>query len=513
MATVFAPREPARPDRLIPAFLVTFFSIVVIRSAWLGDDAYITLRTVDNLVNGYGLRWNVAERVQVFTHPLWMMLVAAAYVVTREPYYTVLALSIALSIAAAVFVSRIGGDRAAAVWAVTALVCSKAYIDYSTSGLENPLTHVLLIAFWMAWRWSDRDRGAAWMWLAAGLLCLNRFDLILLILPALATRLSDVRDRTKSVVIGMSFPAVWSLFALWYYGTILPNTAYAKLETSVSHRELAAQGALYLLNSISLDPSTLLVVLVALLVSLRSPRREWLLPVGLALYVGYIVVIGGDFMSGRLLSPVLLGAVLQILSVRRERTVTWMAATAITLLVGMTAARSPLLTQARTSIPLEVLIEPTGIVDERMMYYEQGLGLLLTNRGETPRHPWIKLGMDARSGPHVITGVTIGMIGYYAGPAIHIVDVLALTDPLLARLPADPGWHIGHFTRTVPEGYLETLQSGRNMIRDAQLAMLYEKIQLITRGPLWSAKRLRAIVEMNIGMYDGWRHAASASMR
>ncbi|MBK7217390.1 MAG: hypothetical protein IPH95_10125 [Candidatus Promineofilum sp.] len=32
--------------------------------AWMGDDAFITLRTVDNFVAGRGLVYNVGERVQ-----------------------------------------------------------------------------------------------------------------------------------------------------------------------------------------------------------------------------------------------------------------------------------------------------------------------------------------------------------------------------------------------------------------------------------------------------------------
>ncbi len=42
----------------------------------MSDDAYITLRTVDNFINGYGLTWNISERVQAYTHPLWMFLLS-----------------------------------------------------------------------------------------------------------------------------------------------------------------------------------------------------------------------------------------------------------------------------------------------------------------------------------------------------------------------------------------------------------------------------------------------------
>ena len=75
------------------------FATVVLRTAWISDDAYITFRTIDNVLHGFGARWNVAERVQAYTHPLWMVLLTAAEFITREPYFTALAASLALSIA------------------------------------------------------------------------------------------------------------------------------------------------------------------------------------------------------------------------------------------------------------------------------------------------------------------------------------------------------------------------------------------------------------------------------
>jgi arabinofuranosyltransferase len=35
---------------------------------FISDAACITLRTVENFLDGYGLRWNVAERVQSYTY-------------------------------------------------------------------------------------------------------------------------------------------------------------------------------------------------------------------------------------------------------------------------------------------------------------------------------------------------------------------------------------------------------------------------------------------------------------
>jgi arabinofuranosyltransferase len=269
------------------------------------------------------------------------------------------------------------------------------------------------------------------------------------------------------------------------------------------------QGLLYVLNSLSLDPLTLSIVLVGLIVSCSAPRREWAVAAGILAYLAYVVAIGGDFMSGRMFTPIFVVAVLQILACHRESPAVWFAAMALTLFVGLTAPRPPVFFEAATTFPEEYLIEPTGIADERLIYHQQGMGLLLTQRGVAARHPFIKLGLDARTGPRVVSAMTVGMMGYYAGPAVHIVDVLALAEPLLARLPAAPHWRIGHYMRGVPEGYLETLETGRNTIRDSRVAMLYEKVALITRGSIWEPRRLRAIVSMGTGGYDDLMDAES----
>ena len=97
---LFDKRSWARVGRIACASAVGLYVVVLLRAAWMSDDAYITLRTIDNFVNGHGLRWNVAERVQVFTHPLWLFLIAPVYLVTREAFYTTIVLSLLISIAA-----------------------------------------------------------------------------------------------------------------------------------------------------------------------------------------------------------------------------------------------------------------------------------------------------------------------------------------------------------------------------------------------------------------------------
>ena len=88
----------------------------------------------------------------------------------------------------------------------------------------------------------------------------------------------------------------------------------------------------------------------------------------------------------------------------------------------------------------------------------------------------------------VVAWSNVGMSGFYAGPQTHIVDMIALTEPLLARLPAkeDPETGAGHYGRIMPAGYLETRVSGENRIADPNLARYYEKLKIVVEGELFS---------------------------
>ena len=96
----------------------------------------------------------------------------------------------------------------------------------------------------------------------------------------------------------------------------------------------------------------------------------------------------------------------------------------------------------------------------------------------------------------------VGLHGYYAGPAVHIIDQLGLCDPLLARLPSAAHWRIGHFYRGRPAGYRETIATGVNHLQDPRLIAYYNRLATITRGPILNWRRFQTIARMNLGEYD-----------
>jgi arabinofuranosyltransferase len=502
----------ARRSRLaLLALLLSFYALVVLRTAWLCDDAYITYRTVDNFVGGLGLRWNPAERVQAYTHPLWMFVVAAGYGLSGNIYWTALATSLACSLLA---LWLLAGRLATSPWnaaiGVAALVLSSAFVDYSTSGLENPLTHLLLALFAVRFLTRPIDGpNLGVLALTASLATVNRLDTVLLYLPTLGLALLRFgRWRGLAIAAAGFAPLVaWELFSLIYYGFPFPNTAYAKLELYLPREEVLVQGLRYLENSLRLDPITLAALAAGGALALLSrSRTELALWGGAVLYVAYVVGVGGDFMAGRMLTaPLFCGALLLARAEPLRRATRAIPALVALLALGLAAPNPSFLSGLREEIAHAAVIEANGIADERR-YYEPFTGLSsYAVHGGVPANEWTVQGERARrEGLRFVVMSYVGFYGFAAGPAVHVVDQHGLGDPLLARLPPPyrPDWRIGHVWRELPEGYWEGLRTGVDRIADPGLAEYYEKVALITRGPLWSAKRWDAILGMALGRYE-----------
>ncbi|HLK41014.1 MAG TPA: hypothetical protein VKU41_29890, partial [Polyangiaceae bacterium] len=149
-----------------------------------------------------------------------------------------------------------------------------------------------------------------------------------------------------------------------------------------------------------------------------------------------------------------------------------------------------------------------GIVDsQREAWPSAGLSGLTLFR-PIPDHESVRLGKDLHAHPErVPVWGGVGMAGFYAGSVGHVVDMHALTDALLARLPAPDASHetrdrIGHIIRRIPEGYVETFEKGSNQIKSPELAQYFDALRLVTSAPLFAPSRLRAMFGMWFGAYD-----------
>lgn len=497
------------PENIVILMAILLFAVVIIRSAWVCDDAYFTARTLDNWINGYGLTWNIGERVQAYTHPLWLFTLLPLFVLTKSFYFTVIFLSLFFSVATIVlFVTRVTSGLWAGLLSVSIITMSKAFVDYSTSGLENPLSYFLLTLFLISFFQEDTSiKGYLRLSFLASLVMLNRIDAILIVLPALIYKAKKLKTSQVflATILGFLPIIIWELFSLFYYGFPFPNTAYAKLATGISESMLFKQGVLYFFNSLDQDPITLIVTVLGLLIALFiGDGRNRSLAVGIVLYGFYIVSIGGDFMSGRFLGASLLVAVAILgRAISNSEVKSVQLLLGLVIIIGFSAPNPTLLNSVSYSDKVNRIINPNGIADERAFYYPT-TGLLKVHRNIAMTHESVQEGLRAHQrGETFVVRQSSGFFGYYAGPTIYIVELYSLTDPLLARLPSADKyeWRVGHYTRELPEGYLKTLETGDNVIEDPNLRLFYEKIRLIVRGNIWDSKRLVEIWNLNTGRY------------
>lgn len=516
-------------------------AFAIVKAAWLSDDAYITLRVVDNLWHGYGLRWNILERVQAYTHPLWMLLLAGAYGVTREAYFTTLAVSFAcVALTIAVVIRRLPAPSASLT--LLLLVASRAFVEYSTSGLENPLSHFLLVLFWLEALPAEATpvepadppgaiRRPTRFCLLAALCLLTRVDLAPLVAPRVLAWLWSRPPRALRSLAWGALPLIaWFAFATIYYGTPLPNTALAKLNTGVPSAVLVQQGSYYLLESLTHDPVTLYTMIAACLWAfVRRDVGSIALAAGLLLQTALILRVGGDFMSGRFLSAPFVCAALflgQQWGPRLARRPLAAGGAAVAMMaISISVPESPLRVWTPEPLVPEMFALPQyhGIIDERRFYFPfTGLWAVVAEGRHPSEQPWSAAGVQVHGTVGVMVYDSVGLLGYHAGPSLHLIDRVALADPLLARQPALPGWRIGHFARTVPRGYEESILACQrhvfpdkvvgpttesclawpidtNRLADPALAREYELLRQVTQAPLFSADRLRAIVRLNLG--------------
>ena len=485
----------------LPAILAVSIPVVAFGWAgwsrrWVSDDGFIYLRVVDQLVAGNGPVFNAGERVEVATGPLWVVILTVATVVLRplplewHAVWLGLILSLmglALAAWGALLLMEWPRHRVVLPLGALVVVALPPFWDFATSGLETGLGFAWLGGcFWglareyrlhvspdltEPERALARSRSSTWLAVVIGLGLLIRPDFVIFTVAFMAALLvlwPGASWRARLGIVGAAFalPLAYQIFRMGYYGSLVPNAAFAK-EASAPYW---SQGWRYALDL--LQPYWLLVPLVGLaaLSWLPDQLRRWTrrdlagvavagLPVVAAIvHALYIVHLGGDFMHGRMLLPALFGLLLPVAVVPLSNPLQLVAALVVIPWVMVSAL---------TLRPYEATYT-TGITDERRFYVQvsghphpitlddygdfagamDGLrardlaaegdpGLVLRYGQQIPLAPGVASTLVVQRG-------AIGIFGYAAGTEVHVVDLLGLGDPIAGRLRLEQRGRPGH---------------------------------------------------------------------
>jgi len=505
--------------------IISFFvlPVAVLWDAGVTEDAYITFRVVDNFVHGYGLRWNVHERVQSYSNPLWMLLHIPLYAAWQNIFAVTLILS-ALCALGTALITQATFRRPWPIFLsffIVPLVVSPSVVIQSSSGLENPLSHLMYAC--VGWALFRSNKRHYWLWISffCALSLVNRLDMALLYAPVLLflviTKVREVRWR--ECFLGSAPFVAWELFSLFYYGFFFPNTKYAKLHSGLPQEEYFRLGFNYLYNLIAVDISSAVwigaaISIPALWLSRRGGVKAeivWL-ATGILLYVGYVISVGGNQVSGRFWSLPVFAAIWLIYAALPPQVGIRHALAIGCALVAMKIAYPDIRELKQMCPPCfrGAFNNPVAYTGTRIRLWQQNGrnkldGEMIWQR-ICPRclngEPYPSVQRDHPK--TVMKWANVGVYGFRAGPNVIVVDTLGLADPLLARLPARrKGMRLaGHIARRIPDGYLQSLTYGKPIGMEQNLTTYYEKLRLIVSGDLWSWERTKEIVLFNLGSYD-----------
>lgn len=326
---------------------------------------------------------------------------------------------------------------------------------------------------------------------------------------------------------------IWEIFSVIYYGFPFPNTAYAKLGTTIPLIDYLSRGGSYIVISFIFSPFIVFIPIAAIVANFFSDKRIKYISVsiGLFIYLCYLVYVGGDFMAGRhLVSPFFLSLfVLNDLYSRRQdivqKTFKHKVLIVLTALFCLQYVPVPLFGQFNLSSESKYKRNTFIIVDERSNYFINTslIAELLSvswnaalikyknsnGKKKTMNETWDMRFIQRKDFKEALEFFKQNS---YAGRASfndernkYIYDQYALGDPFLIHIPPlyNRHWRSGHISRILPNGYQLSVQKGQNLLENPSLREFYDKILLIVRGKdLFAKERLQTILKMNLHKYD-----------
>ena len=400
---------------------------------WFADDAFISFRYARNWSEGHGLVFNLGERVEGYTNFLWTAILAGCDRIGLDIPTMAIAGCLASQVGAIIATTRLvrrlapDGDSVVVSLAAVAVAASYVMASFATGGLETTFTTVLVMF--------AIDRACAGALLAAGTLGIaavlghpDHAIFYVAIGAVLALRRTPWRQLARYAAPFFLLYVPYFLARWSYYGLLLPNTYYAKTGGG-SYFE---QGEMYLfVSAVGAGLTAVVPLAIYGVVQRRRELAAQIVAVAVPAYLVYLAKIGGDFMFGRMLVPVipLLFVFAEVGLRELVAAGRWRTAAAAIVAAGLACVPTRLiaprdmawyLTDERTMFPID---SPGEIVPpHRIAVLEEYLGGLRP----TP----------------VYAAYAIGVLGWVTN--WRIVDIHGLTDPELAHQPLAERGRPGH---------------------------------------------------------------------
>ena len=482
--------HPHRLELVLRALPVAFLAVLGWSHRWVEEDAFLNFRIVDQIRAGHGPVFNIGQRVEVATSPLWLAMLTVARSIV--PFVRIEYLSIAGGLvltglglwwvqAGAARLWRLEGTGAIVPFGAVVVAALPASWEWATSGLENGLSlawigALMLVLATVARR--DPPPLSTVKIVAVGVLLglgpLVRPDLTIMSVATIVAVL--VVRRPRGAQLGwfltgcLTLPVLSELFRMGYYGILVPNTALAKDAGGTYW----SQGWNYLVDLVApywLWVPVLAVVAVAVVVLARDRADARVpgpslvvvlaLPVAGLLHALFIVKSGGDYLHARLLLPSVFAFLAPFASVRWSRKLlvpvvvlgVWAVVAVAFLRPSIHQGFVPLtehnVAEGRDLMASLTLPGRRPILAEDFIFVDGPLAKRLQARGEralvtsTAKRPIL----DATPQRTTLVSLARGISGYLAGPDVLVHEYNSLADPVGSHMPPNVDSSPGHRKR------------------------------------------------------------------
>ena len=216
------------------AFVLLFILVSFFRfeTGHITDDAFITYRSADNLLKGYGLVFNPGEKVLATTTPFYSIVIAGFILFGMPPWYASLVLDCFLVTGMIAFLylfSRQIGDRVWGLFTVL-LLFANPYSLLPVGGMETGLFNLCVFGSLFFCR-LKKKRLAVMLALLAVFTRPEGVLLLLIVVPALVWDFKNRRPAEDAFAVGSILAISILLYILIltsYYGSIIPQSVWAK---------------------------------------------------------------------------------------------------------------------------------------------------------------------------------------------------------------------------------------------------------------------------------------------
>ena len=436
-------------------------------ASFIQDDAFTSLRYVQNFVDGNGLVFNIGERVEGYTNFLWVLLLSAVSILAHAlnpnlnlvlslPFTAqflstlcgIPLLAITYLLAKKIIAKNFTGSIISSLLALSApamVLFSTPFIYWSVSGMETPL-FVSLTLLSIYYFLDFETRGKRYAFVVVSVLnsflrpegmfffgLLIGFKYIVTVLAAdefkLAKKLKagfDVLLKTSLIIYAVPVLA-YIVFRLVYYGYPFPNTFYAKTEFTTQFFTRGWNYYLSFLEEYLLFGFFYIPVLVQLLRSKTNSKENVL--IGLTLvYTLTIIIIGGDVLPVNrffltimpLLFILFISSSVELIEEFLKRKLIVIAKySMVIILIGYSVFNY----SSNLPLMMEKRAYETGLVSKMKIY-----AVLLKEKK-------IKVMSKSKIKTASVAVSTIGAFSFYSGA--RVIDLVGLTDEYIAHNPKE----------------------------------------------------------------------------